>query len=185
MPFLTEELWHRLGHDSSIALERYPQFSLDDGDLDAAERMQQVQGTIATTRFLKADQKLDKSQKVSVDFYSVSPAYEVVRDHAEEIQVSTNTEFVFHNEEPPAGLTGAIRSTPHFTVRIAMHPSPDQGERLKKENEQLEKVIANSKRQLQDTDFMQKAPITVRSNLEAKLVQYEAQLAKNKAALGE
>ena len=25
MPFLTEELWHRRGHETSIALERYPQ----------------------------------------------------------------------------------------------------------------------------------------------------------------
>ena len=57
--------------------------------------------------------------------------------------------------------------------------------RLEKENEQLEKVIANSKRQLDNPDIVAKMPEKVVATLRSKLAGYEAQLANNRAALGE
>ncbi|HSR08761.1 MAG TPA: hypothetical protein VLM42_16570, partial [Bryobacteraceae bacterium] len=62
---------------------------------------------------------------------------------------------------------------------------PVPRERLQKEIEQLEKVIANSKRQLANESFVAKAPAHVIDGMRAKLAEYEAQLAKNRAALGE
>ncbi|MGH9558613.1 MAG: hypothetical protein ACRD30_05185, partial [Bryobacteraceae bacterium] len=56
-------------------------------------------------------------------------------------------------------------------------------DRLKKENAQLEKVIANSERQLANEDFVRKAPEKVISSLREKKSEYETQLAKNRAAL--
>ncbi len=50
--------------------------------------------------------------------------------------------------------------------------------RKQKEREQLEKNIANSKRQLSDEVFLSKAPHKVVDSIRAKLVDYEAQLAK-------
>ena len=47
-----------------------------------------------------------------------------------------------------------------------------------KEREQLEKNIANSKRQLSDEVFLSKAPQKVVDSIRAKLADYEAQLAK-------
>jgi len=57
--------------------------------------------------------------------------------------------------------------------------------RLRKENEQLEKVIANSLRQLGNESFVAKAPAHVIDGMRAKLAEYQAQLAKNQAALTE
>lgn len=57
--------------------------------------------------------------------------------------------------------------------------------RLAKEIEQLEKVIANSQRQLANEAFVAKAPAHVIDGMRAKLAEYEAQIAKNRAALGE
>jgi len=56
---------------------------------------------------------------------------------------------------------------------------------LEKENEQLAKVIANSHRQLANESFVAKAPAHVIDGMRAKLAEYEAQLAKNRMALGE
>ena len=53
-----------------------------------------------------------------------------------------------------------------------------QRKRLEKEREQLEKNIANSKRQLTDEVFLSKAPAKVVDSIRAKLSGYEAQLAK-------
>ena len=46
-------------------------------------------------------------------------------------------------------------------------------------------MIANSKRQLENESFVAKAPAHVIEGMRAKLAEYEAQLAKNRAALGE
>jgi valyl-tRNA synthetase len=55
--------------------------------------------------------------------------------------------------------------------------------RLEKEKEQLEKNIANSRRQLSDEVFLSKAPEKIKETIRAKLAEYEAQLAKINEAL--
>jgi len=63
-------------------------------------------------------------------------------------------------------------------VRVPRSQEEAQGKRIAKEREQLEKNIANSKRQLSDEVFLGKAPQKVVDNIRAKLADYEAQLAK-------
>ena len=58
-----------------------------------------------------------------------------------------------------------------------------QRKRLEKDREQLEKNIANSRRQLADETFLSRAPAHVVETIRAKLAEYEAQLAKVQAAL--
>ncbi len=55
--------------------------------------------------------------------------------------------------------------------------------RLEKENEGLEKQIANLQRQLNDDNFLAKAPEKIVAGMREKKAGYEAQLAKNRAAL--
>jgi valyl-tRNA synthetase len=118
MPFLTEELWHRSGHEVSIALERYPQFDPAAADPEAERSMAILQAEIVEKR------------------RSLAPREEAV-DRA----------------------------------------------RIEKEIEQLERVIANSARQLESEEFLKKAPEKVVASMRAKKAEYEAQLEKNRAAL--
>ncbi len=64
--------------------------------------------------------------------------------------------------------------------QVALDPQAEaaQRKRLDKEREQLEKNIANSKRQLSDEVFLSKAPANVVDSIRTKLADYEAQLAK-------
>jgi valyl-tRNA synthetase len=55
--------------------------------------------------------------------------------------------------------------------------------RLEKENEQLEKNIANAERQLADETFLARAPAPVVESIRQKLTGYKAQLEKNRATL--
>ena len=58
-----------------------------------------------------------------------------------------------------------------------------QRKRLEKEIEQLDKVIANSQRQLADQEFLARAPEHVVNSIRQKLAEYEAQLEKSRSAL--
>ena len=57
--------------------------------------------------------------------------------------------------------------------------------RLEKEIDQLAKVIANTRRQLDNEKFTSKAPAHVIDEMRTKLADYEAQVAHSRAALAE
>ena len=64
-----------------------------------------------------------------------------------------------------------------------MPKAANSRERLLKDNAELEKVIANSKRQLDNADVIAKMPEKVVDTLRSKLAGYESQLKKNLDAL--
>ncbi|HVW84106.1 MAG TPA: hypothetical protein VHB50_05480, partial [Bryobacteraceae bacterium] len=75
---------------------------------------------------------------------------------------------------------GAVRSTPDFDLSLDVPTGQleTQRKRIEKEKEQLEKNIANAKRQLTDEVFLSKAPAKIVDSIRAKLADYEAQLGK-------
>jgi valyl-tRNA synthetase len=182
MPFITEELWHRRGQDGSIATEIYPQVREDWNDPEAEREMKLLQDAVTAARGLRADHKIDKKTVLRGALYCQQNV------PLDAIQKLTNTELEWKRSAAPK-LEGAVRSTADFDLVLEMPqtagPTEEQKDRLRKDNEQLEKVIANSKRQLENGDFVNKAPAKVIDGLRAKLADYEAQLAKNKAALGD
>ena len=65
-------------------------------------------------------------------------------------------------------------------------PETDTGAvriRLTKEIEQLEKLIANSERQLGNEEFVEKAPEKVVAQIREKMAGYQAQAGKSRATL--
>jgi leucyl-tRNA synthetase len=65
-PFITEELWHRLGHDGSIHLEAWPTY---DPAVLAAERVTmvvQVNGKVRDTMEVAADVARDEMEALAL-----------------------------------------------------------------------------------------------------------------------
>jgi valyl-tRNA synthetase len=177
MPFITEELWHRRGYEGSIALEKYPEWDANAADPEAEREMQLLQDIVTAARGLRADHKIDKKQTLPGVLYCQR---EVPLD---QIQRLGNVELELKTGSPPK-LDGAVRSTPDFDLLLRMPEAANQKERLEKENQQLEKLIANSARQLENDDFLKKAPENVVASIRQKKAEYETQLSKNRDALG-
>ena len=175
MPFLTEELWHRLGADenASISLAAFPQFDPARSDSDAEREIGFLQDVVTAARGLRADLSLDPKMPLE-GLISVMVDFEAVR------RLSGVT---FRLGEVPK--SGAVRSAPAFDLSIDVpHGQLEaQRKRLEKEREQLEKNIANSNRQLSDEVFLGKAPAKVVDTIRAKLAEYQTQLAKVEASL--
>ncbi|MEQ1883573.1 MAG: valine--tRNA ligase [Bryobacteraceae bacterium] len=172
MPFLTEELWHRRGHETSISLEAYPQVDASLEDVEAEREMKLLQDVVTQIRGIRADHKIDRKEKLAgvLTVAGSAPAamIELLGNVSLEVKAGTGPGFDLKLNLPEAA-----------------GPSEEQLDRLRKDNEQLEKVIANSKRQLENEAFVSKAPAKVIDGMRTKLAEYEAQYAKNKAALGE
>lgn len=208
MPFITEELWHRRGHEKSISLEPFP---TPDPEWDDQEDRHQNEisflldrapfnGLITGIRLRRADAKIDKKQTLKLDVIA-DDWFDAIQGTNSAIERLENVELDLRKGDPnEMPWWSPDVHTPHAEW-IYMGPGPDgtlvtrfkawlhvaetheQRQRLKKENEDLEKVIANSKRQLENEDFTKKAPVKVVETIRANLAKYEAKLAENKAKL--
>ena len=72
MPFLTEELWHRLPQPAgarSIALDKFPEPRANWADAAADEAMATLQEIVIAARNIRAEMKLDPKRKVAADFW--------------------------------------------------------------------------------------------------------------------
>ncbi len=179
LPFITEELWHRFGQDTSIALARFPQAAAAD---EAAEReMGLLQDMVTAARKLKADNGVDDKTELAGVLYCRNGASAVelpVIERLGKVKLEVRTGAA------PA-LTGAVRSTTHFDLSLQL-PAVDRDalrQRLLKENDKLEKLVINIDRQLESEKFLNGAPAHVIEDVRAKRVEYIAQIEKNRGTL--
>ena len=176
MPFITEELWHRIGapEDQSISMQPYPQYDALRENPEAEREIGLLQEVVTAARGIRADLSLDPKLPLEgrisrpMDFRAVQRLAGVTLTVGD------------------VPKTGAVRSTADFDLVIDVpHGQLEaQRRRLEKERDQLIKNIANSRRQLSDEVFLSKAPAKVVDSIRAKLLEYEAQLAKIEASLG-
>jgi len=170
MPFITEELWQRLEQRGrSIALARYPEFDKSAVDPSAQHHMEVVQAVVTEVRQGRAAAKVDKAVLLNADIEASGSVYVIIEAQRPAIERLANVKFTLSTgTQEPYGMKLNI---------------PIDRTRLERENEQLEKLIANSLRQLDNEDFLKKAPEKVVISIRDKKAEYEAQLAKNRAAL--
>ena len=180
MPFITEELWQRLGTGGkSIALAAYPQYNQALSDLAAEHEMQLLQDIISLARNLRAEMKVDPKLILQGILYSPGEAARLARTYGDAVRKLANVELSIRMEHAPPG-SEAVRSTPAFDLVLQL-PEAQAGvqrARFLKESAELRKAIENSERQLQDDVFRSKAPEKVIQGMETKLAGYRSQLLK-------
>jgi valyl-tRNA synthetase len=181
MPFLTEELWQRLGAHrnagpKSIALAAYPQYQSRRTDFAAEREIGVVQEVVTLARTLRAESKLDPKQLLEGGLHSPNAGLEIARKHAGAIGKLANVRLEFTSA--PAPNAAAKRSTAEFDLVLQLPRVQEEAQRkrLSKEREQLNRNIENLRRQLTDEVFLAKAPPHVVESLRKKLDDYEAQL---------
>ena len=189
MPFLTEELWQRLAAEcedrpESIALAHYPQYNPAVAAPEAEYEMSILQAIITAAREMRADAKLDPKQTLDAVLVPREPARGIA--HTEHGAIEKLGGLRLEVVEDAAGVAGVKRSTPEFdlVIRVSAEQAAAQRSRVQKEIERLDKLIANSERQLADEKFTSKAPAHVVESIRQKLADYRAQLEKHRESLG-
>jgi valyl-tRNA synthetase len=185
MPFLTEELWHKLPQPAgarSVALDRFPEPRSDWDDAAADEAMATLQEIVVAARNIRAEIKLDPKRKVAADFSTGSSA---VRKLVEEnldplLRLASLSSLQISSGHLEAG-DAAIRSTAQFDLRIAYGDTidkPAELARLKKEIDRLAKDIASKQARLSDDTFLSKAPAKIVDDLKVTLASRQLEHAK-------
>jgi len=189
MPFITEELWQRLaaGVDNrpeSIALASYPQPEPAWEDEEAEKEMELLQNIIVAARNLRAELRLDPKQQLEGVLYARDSAYEVAREHREAILRLAGVDLAVHPGVAPQ-LQPPMRSAPEFDLMLKVPGAQLEAlkRRIQKEVEELERLVESSRRQLDNREFLERAPAHVIEGLKNRLSEYEAKLESSRAVL--
>ncbi|HXN98810.1 MAG TPA: class I tRNA ligase family protein, partial [Candidatus Acidoferrales bacterium] len=177
MPFLTEELWHRLPQPQgaqSIALDKFPESRADWSDPLAEKEMLVIQNIIIAARNIRAEMKIDPKQKIPAVItpgdtetgYPITSEEDAMKRLANlsEIRWAGRREF-----DPSHGL---IRSVANFDVYIAYGEGVDKVAeitRIRKEIDRLAKDLASKQARLADESFTSKAPAKIVEDLRTTL----------------
>jgi valyl-tRNA synthetase len=188
MPFLTEEVWSRMQPiagpnpgETSISLTAWPRFDPARYDSAAEREVGILQDIVTAGRNLRADLGLDPKQLLQGMISGTDDAIAVAVSHAQPIQ-----RLALLSLEPgETPKSGAVRHSSNFDLSIDVPHGQLEArrKRLEKERDQLQKNIANSRRQLSDDVFLGKAPAKVVDSIRIKLAEYQSQLDKIEASL--
>jgi valyl-tRNA synthetase len=182
MPFITEELWSRLprgGKETSLSLAPFSLVSDRAQDPISEKQFQTVQELITTVRNAKAERGL-QTQKPSAQVASEDlRILELFRKNQETILRFASFQAMNFTRGRLNTESGGVRATTHFDVRVfhdaQIDPAAERA-RLLKEKEKLEKGLAQIQQQLENQEFMSRAPKEVVRNVEKRHAELTAQL---------
>ncbi len=192
MPFITDEIWHAIYDGKpprkSLALAAYPQANEAQIDRNAETQMAILQDLIVSVRNLRAELKVETKVKVPVEIYATEPEIRtLIEQNLGAVERLGNVEKVTFAERSLSNLPGA-RHTARFDVHVIYEKKIDvaaESERLKKELEKMDKETANLQKQLENEQFLAKAPTQVIQNMRRRVRELEILRGKAGGQLGE
>jgi len=184
MPFLTEELWHRLPQHAgacSLALEAFPAPDPAWVSEAAESDVALLQEIIVAARNMRAELKLDHRQRVPADFAAAPDVRKLVESHLQPVLRLAALSALNFASGPLDASTGVVRLTAQFDLRIPYGKPADLNAelaRLRREKERLEEDVKSKKSQLADDAFRRRAPARVVRSLEDTLEERQAEYQK-------
>jgi len=184
MPFLTEELWHRLPQPAgaqSIALDKFPEPRANWTDAAAEKQIATLQEIITAARNIRAEMKVDQKRKIPADLSSSDSAIRKLAEQNVEplLRLATLSALNIASDRLD-GAGAAVRSTSQFDLRIAYGEAVDKDvelSRLRKEIDRLAKDVSSKQSRLSDETFISKAPAKIvedlRSTLASRQIEHQ------------
>jgi len=183
MPFITEELWQRLPHKyQSIALAPYPQPWPAPASWELArQEMELLQQAIVALRNIRAEMKIDARRKIFGELAASRPALlELFRTYQNEIVRLANLSHLELHRGHLSPAEGVLRASAEFDARVPFSDADPAAEinRLRREKEKIERLLTQLHQQLENQEFLAKAPQDVVRAITRRQAEYNAQYQK-------
>ncbi|HKO56114.1 MAG TPA: class I tRNA ligase family protein, partial [Thermoanaerobaculia bacterium] len=187
MPFITEEIWQKLGDaEQSIMVAPYPVFSEELDDTDAARLIDTMRGIITRIRNLRAEKGFTPK-----DRFKLYISYDVERDarffseYAYLLMELARLSEVHVNEQPPAGaFQDAVNGVAIAVELPEKVVTPEELEKTRRELQKSRQELEGVEARLANGQFVNNAPPNVVAGAQARraeLVARIAELEKNEA----
>jgi valyl-tRNA synthetase len=166
MPFITEEIWHKLPHTSGLSIMKaaFPEAQEERIDPEAEEQMETLMAVIVAIRNIRGEMNVSPALKVEVTcMCDEEMELGLLRKHegtiAELGKVSKLTVARTGEIAKPKYAAGAVvRKVEVFVILKDILDFDSESNRLQKELAKLEKEFGLTHRKLSNDDFLQKAP---------------------------
>ncbi|MGB8523263.1 MAG: class I tRNA ligase family protein, partial [Candidatus Acidiferrales bacterium] len=184
MPFLTEELWHRLPQPAgarSIALDKFPEPRANWTDANAEGEIALIQKFIEVVRNLRASAKIDAKKKTAAEYASDDPdVIKVVKqNHHAILRLGSLSDLQVGEHRIREGVVYLTGRLDIWLIREAMSQEEKEETiaKLKKDIDRLAKDVASKQSRLADETFTSKAPAKIvddlRSTLAARQIEHQ------------
>jgi len=196
MPFMTEELWQRLGEqgparENMLILENWPSYPDDLSDAHAEAEMDWVIRIVSEIRSVRSEMNVPAGAKIPLLIKDASAETQTrLKDNLELITRMARLENAALTDEVPGGAVQTVLDEAILLLPLKDVIDLDQEQaRLQKEIDKCVKDIAKIDGKLNNEKFMAKAPDHVveeqrdrRTNAEAAKTKLEEALARLKGA---
>ncbi len=156
-------------------------------DEQAETDMAILQDLIVGVRNLRAELKVEARQPAPIQVHAGADVRRILEENRGAVERLANVNEIEFVEESLAKAADA-RSTARFDVRVVYEKKIDvaaERERLNKELARIEKQIESAGRQLNNEQFLSKAPAKVVEGLRRQLAESKLLREKTKAGLEE
>lgn len=180
MPFVTETIWQEWKQDSSLLMvAEWPVADTFSIDQTSEDQFEIIRGVIRSIRNLRSEHRLEPSQKVTARLYTEK--YATLLEGAKSLIQNLRTgiaeiKILRSGEKPKNALLTVIDD-----IEIYLEVEIDikiEGDRLKKEITETERVIQSLAQTLSNEEFILKAPEAIVLKEKEKLNDLKLKLEK-------
>jgi valyl-tRNA synthetase len=192
IPFITEELWHKLPQDESyLAAADWPRCAEGRIDEQAEHEVELLQETVVKIRNLRAESNIASSRKIEVLLVAEDAGIrQTLGAQVGLIESLVRAGAVRVVDGFPEGLIAARGAISGLQIAIPLEGLLDleaERARLKKDLEKLARELASRSKKLNNESFLQRAPREVvdkERRLHRELLERRERLEQHLASLG-
>jgi len=181
MPFVTEEIWQKLGGvEPSIMIAPYPVAEDLLEDPEAERMLDAVKAIITTVRNVRAERGFTPKDRFTL-FVHGNDAREsnFFRDYAYLLTELARLDAVSVGEEAPAGAHQDVVNNFHIAIRFPeKEVSQEQLDKVRREIEKSQKELELLEGKLSNEQFVQNAPAAVVQQAQGRVVELRARISK-------
>ncbi|MBI2485332.1 valine--tRNA ligase [Candidatus Uhrbacteria bacterium] len=176
MPFVTEEIWRRMGKETLLLVEPWPKSFAG----KVPEGYVHVHDVIRAIRHLRTTYKIEPAKRVSVVLVSKKEGSRLRTEHAV-IEGLARVEYlsvVPGAEKPPQSASMVVGDTVVYLSLEGLVDGDAERERFAKEEQEAKDYLKILEKKLQNKEFLSKAPEAVISDLKTKYETTRTRLQK-------
>ncbi|MGB2698359.1 MAG: valine--tRNA ligase [Candidatus Zixiibacteriota bacterium] len=188
MPFITEEIWHRLYNlepedsDQTLMLSKWPYSNPDYIDSALEERMQSVQDVVSAIRNIRSEINIPPAKKAQVllkidkkDLIRTvddNKHYILNLGRVDELKIGQRI------KRPPKVASAVIKDMEVFVILEGLIDPEVERKRLQKEIQRITTLLDKTTKKLSNDYFLKKAPKNIIEKERAKKEDYQKMLDK-------
>ncbi|MFH0826975.1 MAG: valine--tRNA ligase, partial [Candidatus Omnitrophota bacterium] len=162
MPFVTEELWHRLGESTSIMTQPYPHVQEQMCDKALEKEAQFLFDAITQIRNLRSSLEIKPEQKVNVSIFPHSKSKQTL--------LRVNQDLIIHlarledlnilegGRRPAATISACLEDVDIYLHFSGLLDIEKEQHKIKEKIKDLERARSSKEARLKNSEFVKKAP---------------------------